>query len=123
MKPIDNNQNTQAILKRYFTEYKNSQGKSKQKDTLTYTKPSKVFDKIENFLNLGKPDRLNFSDLNPEEKEEFFKILATLIKNGIVGYEIFEVDGKPEKHFIVNQIGDKRTYDSKLYKKDHYYTR
>ena len=123
MNPVGSSRETKLILSKYFPEQKKGVAKFKKLDTLSYTKPSKVFDKIENFLNLGKPDRLNLSDLNSEEKEEFLKILAKLIQNGIVGYEILEVDGKPEKHFIVNRIGDKRTYNSKLYKKNDYRNR
>jgi hypothetical protein len=123
MEPIGSSRETKIILSKYFPEQKKGITNNKQVDTLTYTKPSRAFDKIESFLNLGKPDRLNFTDLNAEEKEEFLKILTKLIKAGVVGYEILEVDGKPEKHFIVNQIGDKRTQHSKLYKEDNYYNR
>ena len=61
------------------------------------------------------------ADLNDAEKEEFLKMLANLLKHGIIGYEILEVNGQPEKHFIVNQIGDERIYGAKLYKKDGFY--
>lgn len=99
---------------------KTSQSKS---DKIEISATGKAFKKIDDFLNLGKPDRLDTSDLNPAEKEEFLKILAALLKKGIVGYEILEVNGKPEKHYIVNQIGDERIKGAKLYKKDNYYTR
>ena len=51
------------------------------------------------------------------------KMLADLIHKGIVGYEILEVNGKPEKHYIVNEIGDKRIYGAKLYKERNFYKR
>jgi len=86
-------------------------------DSIEISNTSKAFAKIDSFLNLGKSDRLDTDDLNEEEKKEFLKMLADLIKEGIVGYEVLEVNGKPERHYIVNQIGDERIYDAKLYKK------
>ena len=47
--------------------------------------------------------------------EEFLQMLSTLLKKGVVGYEILEIDDKPEKHFIVTQIGDERTYGAEIY--------
>jgi hypothetical protein len=46
-------------------------------------------------------------------------MLAKLLKAGVVGYEVLEVNGKPEKHYIVNEIGDERIYGAKLYKKKY----
>jgi hypothetical protein len=60
MEPIGSSRETKIILSKYFPEQKKGITQNKQVDTLTYTKPSKVFDKIESFLNLGKPDRLNY---------------------------------------------------------------
>ena len=98
--------------------------KEKKKDKLEISNTSKALDKVNDFLNLGKSDRTDISDLSPEEREEFLKMLADLLKSGIVGYEVRKVDGKPEKHFIVNQIGDRRLYGTKLYKKKgNYYNR
>ena len=77
--------------------------------------------KIDDFLNLGKPDRLSTEGMTKEEKDEFLKMLSILLKKGIVGYEVLEVDGKPEKHFIVNQIGNQRIYGAELYKNKSYF--
>ncbi len=84
-------------------------------DTIEISDKAKALKRVDDFLNLGKPDRLNTDAMTPGEKEEFLKMLALLLERGIVGYEILEVDGKPEKHFIVNQIGDDRLYGAKLY--------
>ncbi|MBX3006648.1 MAG: hypothetical protein KF816_01345 [Melioribacteraceae bacterium] len=86
-------------------------------DKIEISNTAKAFAKLDNFLNLGKKDRLDTSDLNEEEKKEFLKMLAKLLQEGIVGYEILEINGKPEKHYIVNQIGDERIKGAKLYKK------
>ncbi len=90
-------------------------------DSIDISASSRAFKKIDDFLNLGKPDRLNTDDLNPEEEKEFLKMLSSLLKQGVIGYEILEVNGKPEKHFIVNQIGDERIKGAKLYTKNDYY--
>jgi hypothetical protein len=87
----------------------------KQIDKIEISNTAKAFAKLDNFLNLGKKDRLDTSDLNEEEKKEFLKMLAKLLQEGIVGYEILEVNGKPEKHYIVNQIGDERIKGAKLF--------
>jgi len=89
------------------------------KDKLEISNTSKAFAKLESFLNLNKKDRLDISDLSKEERDEFLKMLSMLLERGIVGYEILEVDGKPEKHFIVTQIGDERLRDAKPYNKPY----
>ncbi|MBS1536150.1 MAG: hypothetical protein JST20_00210 [Bacteroidetes bacterium] len=76
---------------------------------------SNVFKKVESFMNAGSSKDILLNDLTPDEKEQFLKILAGLLKEGIIGYEILEVNGKPEKHFLVNQIGDRRLYGAKQY--------
>lgn len=86
----------------------------KFKDSFEFSSTPKVFDKLNNFLNLGKSDRLDTSDLNPAEKEEFLQMLSKLLQAGVVGYEMLEIDGKVEKHYIVNQIGNPRTKGAKV---------
>lgn len=92
----------------------------KLRDSAEISNTAKVFDKLDKFLNLGRSNRLDIDDLNDKEKEEFLKMLSELIKRGVIGYEILEVNGKPEKHYIVNQIGNQRIYGAKLYKKKGY---
>ena len=117
MRQVDNTTN---ILTVFYSSVVNKNDASKDEapgDTVQLSDTSKVFSKLDNFMNLGKRDRFNVSDLNDEEKKEFLKMLSELLKRGIVGYEVLEVNGKPEKHYIVNQIGDQRIYGAKLYKK------
>ena len=76
---------------------------------------SNVFKKVESFMNAGSSKDILLNDLTPDEKDQFLKILSGLLKEGIVGYEILDVNGKPEKHFLVNQIGDRRLYGAKQY--------
>ncbi len=109
------------LLNEDFIKVKKIKKEKDSKDTIEISNTSKAFAKVEGFLNLGKPNRMDVSDLNDAEKEEFYKMLAKLIKAGIVGYEILEVNGKPEKHYIVNQIGDQRIKGAKLYKRPGYY--
>ena len=121
MRQVDNSTN---ILTTFYSSIVKNNNESKNEaaaDTAQFSDTSKVFNKLDNFMNLGKRDRFNVSDLNDEEKKEFLKMLSELLKKGIVGYEVLEVNGKPEKHYIVNQIGDQRIYGAKLYKKNGNY--
>ncbi len=113
---INENMKPFLYLNKLNDDIKSKEIKNEKKDRIEISNTSKVFDKVNNFLNLGKPDRLNTDDLTPEEKEEYVKMIATLIQKGIIGYEIREVNGKPEKHYIVNQIGNQRLYGTKLYR-------
>lgn len=89
---------------------------SEKKDVVQISNTSKALAAVDSVLNLGSPDRLNISDLNPAEKEEFLKMLSELLKRGVIGYEVLDVNRRPEKHFIVNQICNHRLRGAKLYK-------
>ncbi|KAF0142339.1 MAG: hypothetical protein FD122_693 [Stygiobacter sp.] len=96
-------------------------GSETKSDSVEISNTAKVYDKVDKFLNLGDSDRLDIGELNEAERKEFLKMLSALIKKGIVGYEVLDVNGKPEKHFVDNQIGDKRLKGVKLYKKKDFY--
>ncbi|MAT57575.1 MAG: hypothetical protein CMF23_06335 [Ignavibacteriae bacterium] len=122
MLSVTDKNNILQILNYELSQSKNQSDKSSiKKDSLEISNTSKVFKKIDDFLNLGKPDRLSTEGMTKEEKDEFLKMLSILLKKGIVGYEVLEVDGKPEKHFIVNQIGNQRIYGAELYKNKSYF--
>lgn len=122
MSAIEGIKNLSSLLPEdYIGAKKTKNENSDKKDTIEISNTSKAFAKIDSFLNLGRPDRLDTSDLNGPEKEEFVKMLAALIKKGVVGYEMIEINGKPEKHYIVNEIGDQRLYGKKLYNRLGYY--
>ncbi len=121
MEPINSSKSLSGFLFTGTNNGKETFRTENAKDTVELSNTSKVFARIDKFLNLGRSDRLEIDDLNEEEQKEFLKVLADLIKRGIVGYEILEVNGKPEKHYIVNQIGNERLYGAKLYKRDGYY--
>ena len=126
MEPVGKSLNASKLLS-YLADAKKvktatiEQGKEIT-DSAEISNTSKAFKKLDDFFNLGKADRLNTDDLNPKEKQEFLKMLSDLIKKGVVGYEILEVNGKPEKHYIDMEIGDRRIYGAKLYKKTDPYT-
>ncbi len=86
------------------------------KDSIKISNTSKAFSNVDKFLNLGSSDRLDLSKMNKSEKEEFIKMVASLAKKGIVGYEELEVNNQREKHFIETEIGDERIKGAKLYK-------
>jgi len=73
---------------------------------------SKVFNRVDNFLDFGSSKNLDFSHFSDEEMESFLKVMSTLMKEGIVGYEYYEVDGKIEKHFMTTSIGNRRLYNA-----------
>lgn len=121
MKPVDNSKTLQDLFTSNSRKVKLPNKNLPAKDSIEISNRSKVYDRIDKFLNLGRPDRLDVGDLNQAEREEFLKILTNLIRKGIVGFEVLEINGKPEKHYIVNQIGNERIYGAKLYKKNGYY--
>lgn len=103
-----------ADMQALSADKKKSVKLEKDRDSFELSATPKVFDKINNFLNLGKSDRLDVSDLNSAEREEFLQMISKLLQAGVVGYEMLEIDGKIEKHFIVNQIGNPRTKGAKV---------
>ncbi len=111
----------------YFIKNRSSNNASQTKsyksgDKLEISNTARVYDKIDNFLNLHSSDWTDVSDLNPEEQKEFFKMMNALIKKGIVGYEYLEVNGKKEKHFLTNEIGDERIYGARKWKDKYKFT-
>lgn len=117
MQPVGSFKVFQNIPVSDFDNVKHAEKKSPRNDTIEISNTSKAFEKLDKFLNLGSADRLDTGDLNDGEKKEFLKMLSTLLQKGIVGYEVLEVNGRPEKHYIVNQIGDERLKGAKFYKK------
>jgi len=86
------------------------------KDTASISNTSKVFSQVDRVFNLGNPGRADTGNMTPDDRKEFIKIVANLLHKGVVGYEILNVNGRPEKHFIENEIGDTRIKGAKLYK-------
>jgi hypothetical protein len=93
---------------------------SSKKDSAEISNTAKVLGNVDKFMNLGSGSRTDLSEMNGKEKEEFIQMTADLIKHGIVGYEVREVNGQPEKHDITLEIGDERLYGTKLYKKKYF---
>lgn len=117
MEPVGNAKSTLSIYPALLKKTKVPVKDDTKKDTIEISNTSKAFAKLDKFLNLGSPDRLDTDDLNPSEKQEFLKTLSELLKRGVVGYEILVVNGIPEKHYLENEIGDHRLQGAKLYKK------
>ena len=85
------------------------------KDTASISDASKVFSQVDKVFNLGNTDSVDVGNMSPADKKEFIKIVANLLHKGVVGYEVLNVNGQPEKHFIENEIGDERIKGAKLY--------
>jgi hypothetical protein len=118
---IEGSNSTASILSELSTKTNEKRVVPTKSDSIEISNTAKVYDNVNKFMNLGSNDRLELSQMNAAEKDEFLKMLSTTIKNGIVGYEVLEVKGKPEKHFVENEIGDQRIYGAKLYRKKGYY--
>ena len=73
---------------------------------------NKVFDRVDNFFDVGSTKNMDFSDFSKKEMESFLKVLSSLMKEGIIGYEYYEVDGKVEKYFLTTSIGNRRLYNA-----------
>ncbi len=117
MYPIDTLRLPQRILSGSSRNPRTPKDPEATKDVLEISDTSKTFAGLDRFLNLGKPGRVDMDSLTPSDKEEFLGMLSELLKRGVVGYEVLEVNGRPEKHYIVNQIGDHRLRGAKIYKK------
>lgn len=67
-----------------------------------------VWKNVNRLLDFGSSKNLDLSGLSESEKDQLLKILSTLFKKGIIGWEYYEVDGQIEKHFVDVSIGDQR---------------
>jgi len=85
-----------------------------RKDSAPIPNTSKAWRKLDQFLNLGSSKDLSLSDLTEQEKQQFLKMLSRLLSAGVVGYKIYEVNGKIEKHFEVVSLGDSRLRSAKV---------
>jgi hypothetical protein len=85
-------------------------------DALERSVSHDVFTAVDSYFNMGKSGRFDaFHALSPEDKEQFVKIVAELAKSGYMGYEELIVNKKVEKHDVLNQMGDDRLHDAKVY--------
>jgi len=76
---------------------------------------AKVMGRLDEFLNMGQGTDLSLDDMSEDEQQTFLSMLSALMKKGVVGYEMLEIEeGQPEKYFIVNQIGSEETYGKPL---------
>jgi hypothetical protein len=116
--------NAEALtnLKQYIrtnTENLQMSGDTDQNDKPAYvthiSTSAKVMNRLDEFLNMGQSDSLSLDDMSEAEQDTFLGMLSALLKEGVMGYEMLEIeDGMPEKYFIVNQIGSQETYGKQL---------
>ncbi len=85
-----------------------------KRDLKPISNTSKVWRKVDQFLNLGSTKDLTLSDLTEQEKNDFLKMLSRLLSAGIVSYQIYEINGKKEKHYSVVSLGDPRLRNAKI---------
>ncbi len=97
-------------------EKKKAREEKSGKDTIQISNTAKVFKKVDDLFNLSGPEHLSMEDLSAEERREFVKAVATLLKDKYVGYEVLNINGRPEMHDVVLQLGDERTAHAKPYR-------
>lgn len=66
---------------------------------------SNVFEKVDKLFDLGNSDK-DISNLNEDEKNKYYQVVAKLLKKGIVGYNYYKKNGKVTKKFIETQLGN-----------------
>jgi len=88
-----------------------------KKDSIEISDSTKAFAAVEKTLDLSSLHSIDLSGLSEQEKEEYGKMLSSLMKKGIAGYEVLNVNGEPEKHFLETEIGDERIKGAKLYRR------
>lgn len=74
----------------------------------------KVWSAVDSFLDLGDPNKLSWTKLSQKEQESYWKIVAKLIRKGVVGYRYYQVNGSIERHFIEYEIANPRFAYSKV---------
>lgn len=98
------NTNTNDLRNRFFNERADNNQSNSIKKTL---------DKVDSFLDLDKGFNFSFEGFTAEEKDDTLKMIATLLKKGIVGHRYYDSNGKIEKHFLIPSIGNTRLYNAK----------
>ncbi|MBI2424988.1 MAG: hypothetical protein HYV27_19330 [Candidatus Hydrogenedentes bacterium] len=85
----------------------------KQSDTVA------VFAQVDDVLDLSKSGREilgNFEQLSPEKQAEFLQTIASLLRQGVVGYEKLEVRGEERTVHLETRIADPELRDAHSYR-------
>jgi hypothetical protein len=73
---------------------------------------------VDAVLNLGGGPRDvagGYAGLRPEDRPDFLKMLATLLRQGVIGTETRKVNGEPYTAFVDTAIADPRLKGIPLY--------
>ncbi|MBF0449964.1 MAG: hypothetical protein HQK75_04620 [Candidatus Magnetomorum sp.] len=123
---IQHSLSTDAVtsLRQYIKETQKHfehQEKPENPDYVTHISTSgKVLNRLDAFLNLGNSESLQLEDMSEDEQKTFLSMLSSLLKKGVMGYEMLEIEnGQPEKYFMVNQLGSEETYNARLSDRDY----
>lgn len=74
---------------------------------------------VEDVLDLSSGSRNiigNYRALSPEEQVNFLETLATLLKQGVIGTETKEVNGRPYQSFVSIGFADPVVRDAPTYR-------
>ena len=76
-----------------------------------------VFKAVDDFFDLSRPGRFDgVLKLDRAARNQFYKMVGSLLMNGYVGYETLIVNNKVERHDLVLQIGDDRLKQARPYR-------
>lgn len=91
-------------------------GSAADGDVVQISASKDVFTAVESFFNMGKKNRFeDFHNLSRSDKEQFVMMVAELAKAGYMGYEELMVDGKVERHEVIDKIADERVRGARVY--------
>jgi len=78
-----------------------------------------VIGAVDDFLDLSGGPRDIFralGSMDDADVDAFLQMLAQLLKSGVMGTEMLEVNGEPYKSFIVTRAADEDVRDAPLYR-------
>lgn len=79
-----------------------------------------VMNSIDRLFDLSRPNRDilgTLHSLQGDELDEFLKLTAYLLQQGIVGIETLEVRGRPYQSFISNRIAAPQLHGARPYRR------
>lgn len=76
-----------------------------------------VFKAVDDFFDMSRPARFSgVRHLGTAGREQFYRMVGTLLMHGYVGYETLVVNKKVERHDLTLQVGDRRLKGARPYR-------
>ncbi len=83
-----------------------------------YSPSSEVFDAVDTFFDLTRERRNVFGlleGMNRVDLQEFLRVTAFLLSQGVVGTETYLLDGQPYERFATLAVGDERAREGRRF--------